>query len=60
MPCKSKLWHLGLLIEVTPVVYASWTKHPVTSCNWLDRDCFILFTGHSSTLLYGLLHLAGY
>ena len=35
-------------------------KHNPANPHWLDRDRFVLSNGHSSMLLYALLHLSGY
>jgi transketolase len=35
-------------------------RHSPTNPRWPDRDRFVLSNGHSSMLLYSLLHLTGY
>ncbi len=35
-------------------------KHNPVNPHWFDRDRFVLSNGHSSMLLYALLHLTGY
>lgn len=61
---KANSGHPGLPMGAAPMAYALWTKHlkvnPKTSTNWIDRDRFILSAGHGSSMLYSLLHLAGY
>ncbi|MET1937684.1 transketolase [Enterococcus faecalis] len=61
---KANSGHPGLPMGAAPMAYALWTKHlkvnPTTSRNWVDRDRFVLSAGHSSAMLYSLLHLSGY
>src|SRR5690242_1608280 len=55
--------HPGLPMGAAPMAYALWAHHlNHTSANpkWFNRDRFILSAGHGSSLLYSLLHLAGY
>lgn len=55
--------HPGLPMGAAPMAYALWAHHlKYNSANakWFNRDRFILSAGHGSTLLYSLLHLAGY
>jgi transketolase len=55
--------HPGLPMGAAPMAYALWAKHlkhnPAHS-KWFDRDRFVLSAGHGSSLLYSLLHVAGY
>jgi transketolase len=41
-------------------LWTGWLKHNPVNPNWIDRDRFGLSAGHSSALLYALLHLMGY
>jgi transketolase len=54
--------HPGTPMAMAPVAYALWDRHlrfdPAAPI-WSNRDRFVLSAGHASTLLYGLLHLAG-
>jgi transketolase len=46
-----------------PMAYALWgkhLKHNPENPKWFNRDRFVLSAGHGSSLLYSLLHLAGY
>ncbi len=55
--------HPGLPLGAADVVTVLWTrflKHSPADPRWFNRDRFVLSAGHGSTLLYGLLHLAGY
>ena len=45
------------------MAYALWANHLNHNPNhpkWFNRDRFVLSAGHGSSLLYSLLHLAGY
>ena len=55
--------HPGLPMGAAPMAYVLWNKflkaNP-NNANWFNRDRFILSAGHGSSMLYSLLHLAGY
>jgi transketolase len=55
--------HPGLPMGAAPMAYALWANHlnhnPGNS-KWFNRDRFVLSAGHGSSMLYSLLHLAGY
>jgi transketolase len=54
--------HPGTPMAMAPVAYTLWDRFlrfdPAAPI-WSNRDRFVLSAGHASTLLYGLLHLAG-
>src|SRR6516165_4955825 len=59
---KANSGHPGTPIGVAPVAYTLWQRFlrfdpgdPI----WPNRDRFVLSSGHASTLLWSLLHLAG-
>jgi transketolase len=55
--------HPGLpfgMADAATVLWTRFLKHNPADPAWPDRDRFVLSAGHGSTLLYGLLHLAGY
>lgn len=55
--------HPGLPMGAAPMAYALWSKnmnHNPENPKWFNRDRFVLSAGHGSSLLYSLLHLAGY
>ena len=55
--------HPGAPMGMAPMVYALWTRflhHAPTHPDWPNRDRFVLSAGHTSMLLYALLHLTGY
>ncbi|WP_419880826.1 transketolase [Peribacillus sp. B-H-3] len=55
--------HPGLPMGAAPMAYALWANHlnhnPGNS-KWFNRDRFVLSAGHGSSMLYSMLHLAGY
>ncbi len=60
---KAKSGHPGMPIGMAPAAYVLWTKYMKynpANPKWHNRDRFVLSAGHGSTLLYSLLHLAGY
>ena len=60
---KAKSGHPGMPMGMAPAAYVLWTKymrHNPANPKWHNRDRFVLSAGHGSTLLYSLLHLAGY
>jgi len=60
---KARSGHPGLPLGAASAAYALWMrhlKHDPTDPAWPDRDRFVLSAGHGSSLLYALLHLAGY
>lgn len=59
---KASSGHPGTPMAMAPVGYALWARvlaYDPDEPEWLNRDRFVLSMGHASTLLYGLLHLAG-
>jgi len=60
---KANSGHPGTPLGITPMAYVLWTRflrHSPTQPNWANRDRFVLSSGHSSSMLYALLHLTGY
>jgi len=60
---KAKSGHPGMALGSAPILYTLFTKHLVVNPddpNWINRDRFVLSSGHASSLLYALLHLSGY
>jgi len=54
--------HAGTPMAMAPVAYALWARflrYDPLDPAWPNRDRFVLSMGHASTLLYGLLHVAG-
>ncbi len=55
--------HPGIVLGAAPMIYSLYTKFMnVTPSNskWFNRDRFILAAGHGSSMLYAVLHLAGF
>lgn len=55
--------HPGLPMGAAPLAYALWANHlnhNPQNAKWFNRDRFVLSAGHGSSMLYSLLHLAGY
>ena len=48
------------LADIAEVLWRDVLKHNPADPNWCDRDRFVLSNGHSSMLLYSVLHLCGY
>ncbi|MCF1686186.1 MAG: transketolase [Tetragenococcus koreensis] len=59
----AKHGHMGGPLGSAPMGYELFRNHlnhNPKNPNWFNRDRFILTSGHSSILLYSLLHLSGY
>jgi transketolase len=55
--------HPGAPMGMADMAVALWSrhlKHNPANPKWFDRDRFVLSNGHSSMLLYAVLHLTGY
>ncbi|HMA08661.1 MAG TPA: transketolase, partial [Ramlibacter sp.] len=55
--------HPGAPMGMADIAVALWgrhLRHNPANPRWFDRDRFVLSNGHSSMLLYALLHLTGY
>ncbi|SMC26718.1 transketolase [Clostridium acidisoli DSM 12555] len=55
--------HPGTPMGAAPTAYTLWAKnlkHNPNNPNWIDRDRFILSSGHASMLLYSMLNVFGY
>ncbi|GBU14922.1 transketolase [Polaromonas sp.] len=55
--------HPGAPMGMADMAVALWgqhLKHNPQNPQWLNRDRFVLSNGHSSMLLYAVLHLTGY
>lgn len=60
---KAKSGHPGMPMGSAAMAYALWgkqMKHNPADTKWIDRDRFVLSSGHGSMLIYSLLHLFGY
>ena len=55
--------HPGAPMGMAPMAYALWAEvmnHNPGNPAWINRDRFVLSSGHASALIYSLLHLFGY
>ena len=60
---KAKSGHPGMPMGAAPAAFAIWgkqMKHNPADPKWINRDRFVLSSGHGSMLIYCLLHLFGY
>ncbi|MDO4370394.1 MAG: transketolase [Clostridia bacterium] len=60
---KANSGHPGMPMGAAPAAYAVWgkqMKHNPADPKWINRDRFVLSSGHGSMLMYSLLHLFGY
>ena len=60
---KAKSGHPGMVLGSAPIAYTLYTQIMNASLKnkqWINRDRFVLASGHASMLLYSTLHLAGY
>ncbi|MBQ9458198.1 MAG: transketolase [Bacilli bacterium] len=60
---KAKSGHPGMALDAAPILYALYHDHLVADPghpDYFNRDRFILSAGHTSALLYSVLHTAGY
>lgn len=60
---KANSGHPGMPLGAAPMAYeifANHMKHNPANPNWVDRDRFVLSSGHASAMLYSILHLFGY
>ena len=61
--CNAKSGHPGMALSSAPILYTLYNRfinaYPRKS-KWINRDRFILASGHASSLLYNVLHLCGY
>lgn len=60
---KANSGHPGMPMgcaDFAAVLWADFLKHDPANPSWPDRDRFVLSAGHASSLLYSMLHVAGY
>ena len=59
---KSQSGHPGTPMDAAPTAYTLWQRvlrYDPADPGWINRDRFVLSSGHASMLLYSLIHLAG-
>ena len=60
---KANSGHPGAPMGLAPMAYAVWLckmVHNPKDPAWVNRDRFVLSSGHASALMYTMLHLSGY
>ena len=60
---KANSGHPGMVLGSAPALYTLFNKEINIynkEANWINRDRFVLASGHASALLYTLLHLSGF
>lgn len=60
---KANSGHPGMVLGSAPALYTLFNKEMdlyAKKRNWINRDRFVLASGHASALLYSILHLAGF
>jgi transketolase len=59
---KAKSGHPGTPMDAAPAACTLWQRmlrYDPADPGWINRDRFVLSSGHASMLLYSLIHLAG-
>jgi transketolase len=59
---QAKSGHPGTPMDAAPMAYVLWQRflrYDVAAPDWMNRDRFVLSSGHASALLYTLIHLSG-
>ncbi len=59
---KAKSGHPGTPMDAAPAAYTLWQRvlrYDPADPGWINRDRFVLSSGHACMLLYSLIHLAG-
>jgi transketolase len=59
---KAKSGHPGTPMDAAPAACTLWQRvlrYDPAEPGWINRDRFVLSSGHASMLLYSLIHLAG-
>lgn len=60
---KANSGHPGMVLGSAPALYTLFNKELNIynkEAEWINRDRFVLASGHASALLYSMLHLAGF
>jgi len=60
---EAKSGHPGIVLSGAPIIYTLFSKHlniKLDEPNWINKDRFILSSGHGSALLYSTLYHAGF
>ncbi len=60
---KAKSGHSGIALGAAPILYTLYSKHmniDISDDKWINRDRFVLSSGHGSALLYAVLYMSGF
>lgn len=60
---NAKSGHPGIALGAAPIMYSLFNKSLVSynkKPDWINRDRFVLSSGHASSLLYAFLHVCDY
>lgn len=60
---KANSGHPGMVLGSAPALYTLFNKELNIynkEAEWINRDRFVLASGHASALLYSMLHLTGF
>lgn len=60
---EAKSGHSGIVLGAAPILYTLYSKHMKINPDdpeWINRDRFVMSSGHGSALLYSTLYLCGY
>lgn len=55
--------HVGTALSLAPLFHVLWSdglKYDPEQPNWSNRDRFVLSSGHAASVLYAVMHLAGF
>lgn len=55
--------HPGVALDLAPTLYTLYANHlnfRAKEPDWINRDRLVLSNGHASSLLYAVMHVAGY
>lgn len=60
---QAKSGYPGIALSSAPILYTLYARHMninPENPNWLNRDRFVLASGHASSVLYATLHMCGF
>lgn len=60
---EAKSGHPGIALGAAPIIYSVYANHLrfiSSDDKWINRDRFIMSSGHGSSLLYSTLYMAGF
>ncbi len=63
MISNAKSGYPGISLSAAPILYTLYAKHlnyNPENPEWLNRDRFVLASGHASSVLYATLHICGF